>query len=106
MTLEQQLAKLASLGLKLDDGVTIDDLLHSFDREHFEEPPFDLILFALGIEVERRPWGRPVCSRRLEKLRSGVQYASSGDYARIVTRLCQVAGQSERLRNISDFVDL
>lgn len=63
MTLEDQLAKLADLGLKLDDGVTIDDILHSFDRDDYEERPFDLILFILGIEVERAPWGRPVCSR-------------------------------------------
>ncbi len=51
MKLEKQLAKLAELGLALDPGITIDDLLHSFDREEFEEEPFDLVLFALGIVI-------------------------------------------------------
>lgn len=63
MTLEQQLAKLAELGLQLADGVHVDDLIYSFDREDFERQPFDLVLFALGIEVEREPWRRAVCER-------------------------------------------
>ncbi len=63
MTLEDQLAKLAELGLKPDEGITIDDMMYSFDRKEYEERPFDLILFALGIEVEREPWGRSMCSR-------------------------------------------
>jgi hypothetical protein len=33
MTLEQQTAKLKTLGLALNDGVTIDDLLYSFVTE-------------------------------------------------------------------------
>lgn len=36
MKLEQQLEKLAELGLPLNDGVTVDDLLYSFDREDYE----------------------------------------------------------------------
>ena len=104
MTLEQQLAELARLGLELDHGIAIDDLLYSFEREAFEEEPFDLLLFVLGIEVEREPWGRPVCSRvwnfDLECI------AATGDYVRIVERLCRVAGQPDRLREVSDFVDI
>ncbi|WP_279239794.1 hypothetical protein [Scytonema sp. UIC 10036] len=40
MTLEQQLEKLAELGLTLNEGVTIDDLLYSFDREDYEKNLF------------------------------------------------------------------
>lgn len=104
MTLEQQLATLAELGLKLDDGVTIDDILESFDREDYEDQPFDLILFVLGIEVERRPWGRPVCSRVWNFDAECI--GSTGDYARIVKRLCQVADQPDCVKDISDFVDV
>jgi hypothetical protein len=104
MTLEQQLAKLAELGLKLDDGITIDDILYSFDRKGYEEQPFDLILFVLGIEVERRPWGRSVCSRVWNFDTECI--TSTGDYVRIVKRLCQVAGDPDRLTNVSDFVDI
>src|SRR5260221_14678970 len=101
MTLEQQLSKLADLGLKLDDGITVDDILYSFAREDFEQRPFDLILFVLGIEVERAPWGRSVCSRVWNFDAECI--ATTGDYVRIVKRLCQVAGQPDRLKEISDF---
>lgn len=104
MKLEQQLAKLAALGLKLDDGITVDDLLYSFDRKDYEERPFDLILFALGIEVEREPWDRSVCSRVWNFDTESI-YAT-GDYVRIVKRLCQVAGQPDFLKDVSDFVDI
>ncbi len=104
MTLEQQLAKLAEIGLKLDDGISIDDILHSFDRNAYEERPFDLVLFVLGIEVERAPWGRPVCSRVWNFDTECIN--STGDYVRIVKRLCQVAGRPECLEDVKDFVDI
>ncbi len=104
MALEQQLAKLADLGLKLDDGITVDDILRSFEREEYEQLPFDLILFVLGIEVERAPQGRPVCSRVWNFDTECI--ASTGDYVRIVKRLCQVAGQPDLLKLVSDFVDI
>lgn len=104
MTLEQQLDALAELGLTLNDGVTVDDLLYSFDREAYEDEPFDLILFVLGIEVERRPWGRSVCSRAWSLDMECI--CETGDYVRIVKRLCEVAGQPNLITDIEDFVDL
>ncbi len=104
MILEQQLARLAELGLKLNNGITIDDLLYSFDRQDYEEQPFELILFVLGIEVEREPWGRSVCSRVWNFDTECI--TSTGDYVHIVNRLCHIAGQPDRLKDVSDFVDI
>jgi hypothetical protein len=104
MTLEQQLATLADLGLKLDDGITVDDLLYSFGREDYEQRPFDLILFVLGGEVERAPCGRSFCSRAWDFDTECIY--STGDYVHIVKRLCQVAGQPDCLTDVSDFVDI
>jgi len=104
MTLEQQLAKLAELGLTLEPGITVDDILCSFDRTDYEERPFDLILFVLGIEVEQAPWGRLVCSRAWNFDTECIN--GTGDYVSIVERLCQVAGQTGRVEDISDFVDI
>jgi hypothetical protein len=104
MTLEQQLARLAELGLKLDEGISIDDILYSFAREDYERRPFDLILFVLGIEVERAPWGRSVCSRVWNFDTECI--ASTEDYVSIVKRLCRVAGQPDCLKDVSDFVDI
>jgi hypothetical protein len=63
MELESQLAKLAELGLFLNPEITIEDLLCSEDREAFVAQPFVLLLFLLGSEVERKPWGRRICNR-------------------------------------------
>lgn len=104
MKLEQQLAKLAELGFKLNDGITIDDVLYSSDRDEYEQEPFDLILFVLGSEVERRPWGRAFCSRIWNFDTECIN--ETGDYARIVKRLCEVAGRPDCLTEVSDFVDL
>jgi hypothetical protein len=98
MRLEQQLQRLEELGLNLEEGVTVDDLLASFDRRDYEEKPFNLLLFVLGIDLERPPWGRPICSRvwnfDLECI------SSAEDYVRIVNRLCQVAGDLQILEGV------
>lgn len=104
MTLEQQLETLSKIGLSLNEGVTIDDVLYSFGREDYEKHPFDLILFVLGIEVEREPWGRAVCSRAWNFDPECI--SSSGDYTRIVHRLCELAGHPDALRDVSDVVNL
>jgi hypothetical protein len=104
ITLEEQLAALEKLGFCLDTGVTVDDVLHSFSREDYEKRPFDLILFILGAEVERKPWGRPFCSTVWNFDTECIE--ESGDYVRIVERLCRVARKPGCLTEITDFVDL
>lgn len=104
LSLEKQLDVIANLGLTLNEGVTVDDLLCSFDREDYESEPFDLILFVLGIEVEREPWGRSVCSRAWNLDMECIE--GTGDYVQIVKRLCEVAGQPNLMTEIEDPVDL
>jgi hypothetical protein len=103
MTLEEQLEKLAEFGVILDDGVTIDDLLYSFDRYAYESKPFDLVLFQLGGEVEREPWGRPVCSRAWNFYIKCI--GQPGDYVEIVKHLCVVAGQPDLISHVTGYVD-
>jgi len=102
--LELQLAKLAELGFKLEDGITVDDLLYSFDRKDYENEPYDLILSVLGSEVEREPWDRSFCSRVWNFDTECIN--ETGDYVRVVKRLCQVAARPDCLIDVSDFVDL
>jgi hypothetical protein len=104
ITLEEQLAALEKLGLRLDEGVSIDDVLYSFSREQYEKQPFDLILFILGAEVERAPWGRPFCSAVWDFDAECV--GQTGDYVSIVERLCKVARKTGYLTEIADFVNL
>ena len=104
MRLEAQLSELAALGLALEPGVTVDDLLYSFDRDAYEKKPFDLLLFILGAEVEREPWGRPFCARVWNFDTECIE--GSGAYVNIVEHLVRVAGASNRVASVKDEVDL
>lgn len=104
MKLEAQLAELASLGITLAPGVTVDDLLYSMARRAYEEKPFDELLFALGIEVEREPWGRPFSHHAWHFDTECID--ADGDYADIVHHLGRLAGASERLTDVRDHVDI
>jgi hypothetical protein len=104
MKLEDQLDTLENLGLGLNPGVTIDELLYSFDREAYEEEPYDLILFVLGTEVERPPWGRSVCSSAWNLDMECI--CETGDYVTIVSRFCEVANLKSALTDIEDYVDI
>lgn len=103
MILEQQIATLAELGFHLNEGITIDDLLDSLSREHYENRPFHLILYLYGGEVEREPWGRLLCSKVWHFDMECI--GSTGDYVNIVESLCRISGQSERITEIVDSVD-
>ena len=104
MKLEDQLATLADLGLRLNDGITVDDLLYSFGRAEFEATAFDMILFVLGIEVEREPWGRFVCDRAWNFDTECIEQA--GAYVDIVRNLCRVADSPSWLTDVRDHIDL
>jgi hypothetical protein len=104
MKLEDQLKTLAELGIALDPNITVDDLTYSFPREEYEAKPFGLLLYIMGAEVEREPWGRPFCSRVWNFDTECVN--GTGAYVNIAKSLCRVAGQPDGLANMSDHVDL
>ena len=104
MKLELQVDKLSALGLPLNPGISIDDLLLSFPRDEYEATPFDLILFAYGMEVESEPWGRHVCDRAWNFDVECIE--DHGDYAAIVDQFHRISGREKTLTDLSDVVDL
>jgi hypothetical protein len=104
LKLEAQLEELAELGLKVNPGITVDDFLYGYDRQDFEAVPFDLVLFYLGAEVEREPWGRRICERVWGFDTECIDGA--GDYVQIVRTLCRLTGDPDYLSDIADHVDL
>ena len=104
MKLEQQLTALAELGLTLNPGVTVDDLLNSWDREEYENAPFDTILFMLGSEAESPPWGRNFCDRAWNFDLESIE--GDGSYVTIVENLCRIASQPELITELEDSVDI
>jgi hypothetical protein len=103
MNLEKQVSTLSELGLPLNEGVTVDDLLLPWSREEYEAAPFDLILFAYGSEIEAEPWGRYFCDRAWNFDAECIE--DHGDYAAIVHHFHRIAGRKKRLEEVSDEVD-
>jgi len=104
MKLEEQLESLARLGLKLNEGVTVDDLLYSYGRDEYENDPFDLIFFMLGSEVEREPWGRNICDHVWNFDVESI--CDTGSYVEIVQNFCRIAEKAELITDLEDFVDI
>jgi hypothetical protein len=104
MKLETQLAKLAELGLILNPGITIEDLLYSLDRSEFEREPFECLIFSFGAEVEREPWGRRFCDRVWNFDTECI--VATGDYVKIVQNLCLLTGAPDYLTDITDYIDI
>lgn len=102
MSLEEQLSKLETLGVKLNPGITIDDLLFSYNREEYEAKPFDILLFILGVEVEREPWGRFFSDSAWNLDTECIEDA--GSYAHIIENLCRIAGNKALISDVNDTV--
>jgi hypothetical protein len=98
MNLEQQLAELAQVGLALDAGVTIDDLLVSRDRRDYERIAFRHLLHALGSVTEGASRGRPICRRAWAFDTECI--VDTHDYVPIVNRLAMMADAIHRLRDV------
>jgi hypothetical protein len=104
VTLEEQLAALAGLGLELAADVGVQDLLYSFPREEYEGEPFGLLLFMFGSQVEAEPWGRWCCERAWNFDTECVE--GPGAYVEIARQLSRVAGRPEVLTEVRDHVDI
>ncbi|WP_295613999.1 hypothetical protein [Chamaesiphon sp. GL140_3_metabinner_50] len=104
MKLEAQLDELAKLGLVLNSGITIEDLLYSLDRSELEQEPFEQLLFLFGSEVEREPWGRRICDRVWNFDTECI--VSTGDYVNIVKNLCLLTGKPDYLTDVVDYINV
>lgn len=104
MRLEDQLDRLAELGLPLAAGRTVDELLYSWPRVAYERKPFDLLLFALGCMVKDEPWERWFCNRAWHFDTECVR--GQGSYVSIARQLCRISGLPDAFSGLRDHVDL
>lgn len=103
MILEQQIEELKKIGLTLNNDITIDDLLYSWDRREYEQPPFELLLIMFGVETEREPVGRKFCDQAWQLDMECIN--ETGDYVHIVEQLCRTAGMPALITKVEDFID-
>ena len=104
MKLEEQIEKLSEIGLSLNEGVTINDLLLSYSREEYESAPFDLILFVYGTDIEAEPWGRFICDQAWNFDVEAIE--DDGSYVNIVNQFHRISGRAKRIEDLRDSVNI
>ena len=62
VTIEQQVAILAEIGITVNEGGAIDDLIVFENRDELELQPYARLVETLGSEIEREPF-TPKCNR-------------------------------------------
>jgi len=102
-SLETQIAELEKVGLPLNDGICIDDFLLSFDRDEYENSPFELIFFIYGIEVEKEPWGRFFCPNVWNLDMECID--GTGSYAAVMSGIMRITQRPELLSDVTDDFD-
>ena len=104
MKLEDQISALAEIGISLNEGVSVDDLLLSYSREEYESSPFNLILFVYGMEIEEEPWGRHFSDQVWNFDVEAIE--DHGSYVEIVNNFHRLTGKAKRLEDLKDYVDI
>lgn len=98
---EQQLDELAAIGLRLSEGIEVDDLFLFGSRADMERKPFSALIAALGYCTEDgddTPFCRSLWMGDYEAIED------HGDYV-VLTRQLQVLSEERpALSNIQDFV--
>ncbi|MFT7168856.1 MAG: hypothetical protein ACI80K_001990 [Paracoccaceae bacterium] len=102
--LEEQLAELERFGIRLHRDASVDDLCHSFNREFLESDPYDALLFLMGSEVEREPYGRHFSDAAWAFDSKCI--GGDGSYVAIVQNIARISGKKDQLEGLQDSVDL
>ena len=101
--LEEQLAALAELGVRMSDGAEEEDLFAFESREELEAEPFGRLAEALARSLERPPW-TPIADRLwlcdLECIED------DGAYVEVVERLERMTEHALGLDQVEDRVSL
>jgi hypothetical protein len=103
VTIEQQVAILAEIGVTVNDGVAVDDLTAFGDRDELELQPYAGLVEALGYEIERKPF-TPKCNRLW--MCDYERIEDHGDYKAVLERLELMTDCALGLRDIKDYVDI
>lgn len=103
IALEKQLQVLSECGIRLLPGITTEHLLASYDREIFEEEPFEFLLATLGGEVEVEPFG--LFTENLWHFDTEC-IEDHGSYTKIAQRMKDLADGALPLQEIEDYVDI
>lgn len=103
VSLEDQIETLAEIGIRLNKGIGIEELLLSYERATYENDPYGPILFTYGNVIEKEPWTNFISDDVWE---FDVEFIEGkGSYATIMTRFAALVGQTDALTEIHDDID-
>lgn len=103
VSLQDQLARMAELGITRNEGTKEEDLFTFHDREELEAKPYKALAETMGIDIEREPW-TPISDRLW--MCDFERIEDHGDYRSVVDRLERMTGSALSLTNVEDYVDL
>lgn len=103
--LEDQLESIQSIGIRLKSGFNQESLLNEFGRNEYEKNPYELLLVAMGSEIETVDNGWVYLSNDIWHFDTEC-IEDHGDYVRIAERLRDLAKGNLPIENLKDFVDI
>lgn len=103
VSFEEQLKTYEKLGFKLNDGITKETLLESYDKSDFEDDTWVLMYVTLGSTIEREPW-TPITNDCWHFDAECI--VDNGSYMEILENLKRISKGQLNFENIKDFVDI
>ncbi|MCA9815031.1 MAG: hypothetical protein H6677_21710 [Candidatus Obscuribacterales bacterium] len=103
LPLETQLEHLSELGIKLKQGLSVDDLLKSFERDEYEANPYKLLLCVLGASQEVEPYGD--FSDDVYHLDTEC-IENQGDYVKVAEKIIRLTGGELVVSDLEDDIEL
>ena len=100
--LEEQIATLASCGIRLKPEFSVETLLESFPRDKYETSPYAGVVIRMGGELEHAPW-TPLSDNVWHLDTECIE--GPGGYARIAERFRDLAQGELPITNLRDRVD-
>ena len=100
--MDAQLARLAEIGVHLNEGVERADLFAFHTQEELVKDPFHGLAMTMSMELEREP-GIPISDQLWMCDFECVE--GEGDYKAVLVRLERMTASTLQLSNITDFVD-
>lgn len=104
VTLDNQLAILKNIGIKLKPSFNNECLFDHYNKEEIEEDPYIRLMVSLGSEMELDHYCVYISDDIWHLDTECIE--DHGDYQRIVERLVELSNGSLKITDINDYIDI
>lgn len=103
VSFEVQLKSFEKLGYKLNNGITNETFLESYDKADFEDEPWSLMYIIFGSTIEKEPW-TPITNDCWHFDAECIE--DNGSYIAILENIKRISKSKLNFENTQDFVDI